>query len=662
MKITRVLRVFMPVALVAGWAFAARAEVTRVEIKSRADVLNGKAWGAVGPYERVVGTVHFTVDPKKPRNTNINNIGKAPRNAQGLVEFSSDIYILAPKNPAKGNGVAFFEVPNRGNRGLMSRYNRAAAFRNILPPGEADFGDGYLLRNGYTLVWVGWQFSLARNGSLIGIDLPVASENGQPVAGRVNAPFIINAPGPTLALDPDTSRYPPVDLNSPDARLTVRQNIYDVPRVIPRDQWQFAKLVNGAVVPDAASLYMKDGFQGGLTYELSYTAKNTPIGALGYSALRDVASTFKYQKGAVVSAKYAYAMGSSQTGRFVREFLYEGFNADEQGRKVFDAMWAHIAGAARGDFAQPFSLPNGLGIFTASMFPFSDAPQWDPATGRNDGLLMRMSRNVLPKVVYTNGDCEYWGGGRAGALMHTSLDGKRDLKLPENVRIYTFASTQHGPAAFPPSTRESQQMANPNENIWAMRAILAGLDGWVRKGVEPPASRYPNLGDGTLIPQSEVKFPSIPDVQSPLLIPGGYRADVAGPLSAPRLPFLVSKVDADGNDVGGLRMPDVVVPLATYTGWNFRKPESGAPREIVPLTGSFIPFPATRAEREQKRDPRLSVEERYTTREDYLGKVKAAAEKLVQERYVLSEDVEPIVTHAGKVWDYVTGATLNTQK
>jgi len=642
--------------LMTVFATAARAEVTRIDVTSREDVLNGKPFGTVGPFERIIGKVFFAVDPKNPRNQIVPNIDKAPRNAQGMVEFSADIYILVPKDQAKGNGVAFFEVPNRGRRDQMIRFDRVS--RGAPATSDTEFGDGLLMRSGYTLVWVGWQFSLARNGQLIGIDLPGALENGQPLAGLVKTSLTVNRDAPTLALDPDTMRYPPLDLDSPRSGLSVRQNVYDAPHAIPRNEWQFAKVLNGQVVPDGTSLYLKEGFKAGQTYEVSYEGKGAVVGGLGYTALRDVASAFKYRKGSLVSAKYAYALGESQTGRLVREFIYDGFNADEQDRRAFDLVWAHIAGAARGDFVQPFSLPNGLGTFTGSMYPYADVPQRDAATGATDGMLMHMSKEVIPKIVYTNGDCEYWGGGRAAALVHTSLDGAKDLRLPDNVRVYMLAGTQHIPASFPPKKGAAQQKQNPNDYTWALRAILIGVDQWVRQGVLPPPSRYPRISDGTLVPHQSFQIPLLPAVQSPAIIPGGYRADLGGP-SAPRLPFLVPKVDADGNDVGGIRLPEIAVPLATYTGWNFRSPETGAPTEIVPLNGAFVPFARTREEREQQHDPRPSIEEHYSSREAYLAKVRAAALHLASERYLLPGDVDPVVSHAAAVWDYVTAQALD---
>ena len=275
MNLRHVLRMLLMLICVVCWSSTIRAGVDRIEIKSRTDVLDGKSWGAVGPYERIVGTVFFAVDPKNPHNATIPNIDKAPRNAKGMVEYSSDIYIFAPKDQSKGNGVAFFEVPNRGGRGMFGRFSNAVggAAGGAQANPAAEFGDGSLLNSGYTLVWVGWQFSLARNGNLIGIDLPIATDNGKPIEGRVVTPITAPMTGPTLALDPDAARYTPVDLKSADATLTEFIDIYDNPRTIPRDQWQFAKMVDGQVTPDSSSLYMKDGFQAGHIYQLAYTAK-----------------------------------------------------------------------------------------------------------------------------------------------------------------------------------------------------------------------------------------------------------------------------------------------------------------------------------------------------------------------------------------------------
>jgi hypothetical protein len=655
MKISRALA--SAALLIAFVALTAQAGVTRFEVTSRTDVLGGKSFGSAGPYEKIVGKVYFTVDPANAHNKTVVNIDKAPRDAQGLVEFSADIEVLAPKDPTHGNGVAFFEVPNRGRKAAFQFFNHA-------PFGpaneEKELGDGLIMQHGFTVVWVGWQFSLPKGNGLIGIDLPIATANGQPVPGRVMTSFTPNKSGPTFALDADTVRYPPVNPASDQSQLTVVDSIYGTPHAIARDQWQFGRMENGQIVADTTNIYLKEGFESGQTYELTYEGKNAVIGGLGLTALRDVASAFKHQPDAIVKARYAYAFGQSQTGRFLREFLYEGFNADEQGQRVFDAVWAHIAGAARADFSVPFSEPNGLGMFTGTIFPYSDLNQHDPGTGKTDGLLSHMNKDVVPKIFYTNGSCEYWGGGRAAALIHTTVDGKKDEKVPDNVRIYMLASTQHIPSAFPPGTGQAQQKVNPNDYRWVMRSAFLALDRWVREGTAPPPSRYPNLSDGTLVPQQSLNFPSLDGVRSPLIIPGGYRSELGGPLSAPRIPYLVSKIDADGNEAGGIRLPEIAVPLATYTGWNFRNPSIGGPTEIIPLTGSYIPFATTRAEREKNHDPRMSIEERYPNRDTYVSQVKEAATKLAQQGYLLSDDVTEIVATAGDHWDYITNGGKKT--
>jgi hypothetical protein len=383
--------------LIAGCA-AANAEVLRIEITSHSDVLGGKSWGTRGPYERLNGTVTFAVDPKNSFDKSIPNIDKAPRDANGKVEFSSDFSILAPKDRSKANGVAFFEASNRGHQSLLANFDRGKGGN---APEAQQYGDGTLLNEGFTLVWVGWQFSVPHKDGLLTTNLPIAMANGHPLKGKVTsfgigAPWIPAKSGPTLVLDPDLSRYPPADLNAPDATMTVAENIYDTPKLIPRDQWQFATLVDGQPVPNAKTIYLKSGFLAGERYDISYTAEDAPVGGLGYAAIRDLASAIKYRKDMPVTARYEYVYGSSQTGRFLREYLYDGFNADEQGRKTFDAVWAHLSGSARGDFVQPFSTPDGLGIFTGSMFPFSDLKTRDPATGKEDGLLTHMWAAAAP--------------------------------------------------------------------------------------------------------------------------------------------------------------------------------------------------------------------------------------------------------------------------
>ena len=656
--------VLIATALASATSYA-MAEVTRIEIATRTDVLAGKAFGDTGPYEEIVGKVYYSLDPDNPRNKSIVDLDKAPRDAAGRVAFVADLFVLVPKDESHGNGVALFDVLNRGRKNMLNAFNRSPP--SFDPNAPLDLGDGFLMQQGYMLVWVGWQFDLPHRGGLMGLEAPPVLENGKPVVGKVTTTFTPNTNDPTYPLNDmgryaDTTHYPPVDPASPANMLVVRDGFLGAPHVIPRDEWQFARVKDGQIVPDSSAVYLKGGFQPGHFYELSYQATGAVVAGVGLAALRDLASAVKYRQDLPITARYAYAFGPSQDGRLLREFLYEGFNADEQDRRGFDAVMAHIAGAARGgDFNSRFARPNGLGFFVASLFPYLDLDQKDPATGRTDGIETKLTPEQRPKVFYTNSSGEYWGGGRAAALTHTTLDGSEDAKAPDNVRIYLFAGTQHVPGGYLPSQGAGAQKPNGNQYGFAQRALLVALDRWIRDNVEPPPSAHPQLADKTLVPRDQIAFPAIPGVHSPLTIPAGYRADLAEPQTH-ALPLLVPQIDADGNELSGIRLPNVAVPLATYTGWNFRSPAIGQPGELLPLTGSFIPFPVTKAAQEAAHDPRLSIEERYGSRERYQALVTDAAAKLVQQRYLLNQDVRPVVERALVTWDEITGGALSTGK
>ena len=365
----------------------------------------------------------------------------------------------------------------------------------------------------------------------------------------------------------------------------------------------------------------------------------------------------KHQKAGPISARYAYAFGPSQDGRWLREFLYEGFNADEHGERAFDAVIAQIAGSSRGrDFNARFAQPNGAAYYVASLFPYLDLDESDPLTGKTDGIEMKLEPKQRPKIFYTNSSVEYWGGGRAGALTHTTLDGSADVAEPDNVRIYFFAGTQHIPGGYLPSQGPGQQKQNGNDYVFAARALLVALDRWVRDGTPPPPSAHPRLSDHTLVERDQIAFPALAGVRSPRTIPAGYRSDLPEPKSHP-LPLLVPQVDADGNEIAGIRLPNIAVPVATYTGWNFRNPSIGEPDEILPLTGSFLPFPQNKAAREQSGDPRLSIVERYGNGEHYVVLLRAAAVRLVEQRYLLAADVGLVLESSMTNWDVVMRGT-----
>jgi len=621
------------------WLFVgagvSRAEVTRVEIATRADV-------GLSGYEKIVGTIHFAVDPKAPRNRVVVDLDKAPTNAAGLVEFSSDLYILRPK-ATPGNGAALVDILNRGNKVVLNGFNRGGSPD---PATENDLGDRFLLRFGYTLVWVGWEFDVAARPNAMRIHVPVATDHGKAITGVVRATFTANSAATETTVT-DLAFYDAVDPTGPDSQLSVRSSFLGGHgETIPRERWR----VSGHTVT------LDSGFAPGKTYEVRYRAANPPVAGLGFVAVRDTAAWLKHRADALATVRYAYGYGSSQSGRFLRSFLYEGFNTDEHERPVFDGVIAHIAGASRLDLNARWSKPTGLAVHSATSFPFADASLRDPVTGAQDGATdnARMSGHA-PKIFYTNTPVEYWGTGRAAALIHTTPDGAADLTLPENVRVYLIAGTQHSPARFPPSVNNGQQPDNPVDYWWAMRALLLAMHKWVKEGTRPPPSQYPRLKDGTLVAAASLAWPALPGVASPRSLTAGARAANAwlpngGGAGAP-LPLLVPQVDADGNDRAGIRLPDVAVPLATYTGWNFRKPEIGAPGELVSLAGSSIAFAPTRAAREAAHDPRRSIEERYPSKEAYLKEVEQAADALVKAGFLVVDDEPRILQRAEDTWD-----------
>ena len=651
---TRCLVSFLVLAVSIALAPATmRAEVTRVEITAHQDVLNGKAFGAAGPYEKLSGKVYFAVDPNNAHNKIIADVDKAPKNSQGKVEFSADLFILRPKDPTRGNGVAFLDVVNRGRLGVFNTFNRGKGASD--PTTDADFGDGLLMREGYTIVAVGWEFEVAKSKdkNLIGLQAPVATENGQPITGWISPWFIPdkNSDSYDYTSEYNTDVYPPLDPKNPEYRLTVREGWVATQRLIPREDWQFGRIENGKVAFNPNWITVKGGFKAGQTYQFTYESKNPPVAGLGFAALRDMASAMKNNSDAIVHAKYVYTYGASQVGRYERQLVYEGFTTDEQGRRAIDALFIHTGGTSLGSFNQRFALPNELGSFTQTVFPIRYEVTTDPATGKRDGLGARIPSGLEPKIFFVDSGSEYWDRGRVAALRHLSMDGTEDLPDPPNVRIFTLAGAKHGPGSWPPADSEAQPLkVNPNDYRWAQRALLVALDHWTRQGVEPPPSRHPQLSDHTLVAQRDIKYPNMSAVQWPYHVPGGYRADLPGVFSV--LPFIVPQVDSDGNDIGGIRLPEQAVPLGTYTDWAFRSEQIGAPDTLIAMAGSYIPFARTRADRDKNHDPRMSVEERYGKRADYVQRVEQAARKLVQERYLLEEDVAPIVAAAGQHWDW----------
>jgi Alpha/beta hydrolase domain len=659
--------------------FSANAHVTRVEVISRSEIADGKPFGLAGAYEKIVGRVYFTVDPADPHNKQIVDIDKAGRNAQGQVEFSADLFLFRPKDMDKGNGAVLFEVSNRGGKGI--EYIVDGVHSND-PNGE--YGDGFLMRHGYTIAWVGWEFDVADGGDRLKLYAPVAHDaGGKEIRGLVRSDFtpaktVDDMPLGHFLLGPTGGQsYPVDDPTNAKNVLTVRDTPAGPRRTIPRSQWTFAHAVDGKPVNDPHFIHLDGGFQAGKIYEVVYEAKNPVVVGLGLASVRDFLSYLKYDPQPVAPVKRVYAVGISQSGRFLRHFLWQDFNADEQGRQVMDGVIAHVAGAGRGSFNHRFAQPSRDAqplssiFFPTDLFPYTDLPETDPDTGETAGLFDAVNKaHDSPKIFLTNTSYEYWG--RAASLVTTSLDGKSDAKIGDHVRVYHLAGLQHFSAAFPPqksgngADAAAQQRYNPNPVQYFWRALITDLDDWVKNGTEPPASRYPKIADGTLVPLSAWNFPKIPGVNVPHEVSEAWRLDF-GPqwkdgivsIEPPRVgkafPVLVPQSDANGNDEGGVSLPELQVPLASYTGWNLRDPSIGASDLRLSFYGSFIPLAKTAAERQQNGDPRLSVAERYASQDEYLGKFAEAELKLVQERFLLKEDLLALLERGKREWQEVAG-------
>jgi hypothetical protein len=621
------------------------AALHHIDVQTRADI-PGTA------YERIIGRAYFAVDPSLAVNRAVVDLDKAPRNADGQVEFSGDLYMLRPKSG--GNGTVLFEVSNRGGRGMVNMFDRASASNEL--------GDQFLLDRGYTLVWLGWQFDVPQRGNLLRLYAPVAKG----ITGVVRAEIVVDRKSTTQSVaDRNHVPYPVLNADDPALTLTVRDRVEGPRQSIPRDAWHVEGGTN--VVVDA-------GFEPGRLYELVYTAADPPVAGLGMAGIRDLISEIKYGPcGTGLPAcelPRAIAFGVSQSGRFLRAYLYDGFNQDEHGRKVFDGVMAHVAGAGRGSFNVRFAQPSRDGhpflntLYPTDVFPFTDLDEADPVTNAKGGLLTHSGdAKFWPKIFYTNSSYEYYG--RDAALIHSTADGKQDAPLAANTRVYFFAGGQHGPAAFPPPHNNTQNSSNPNPYTWSMRALLVAMTSWIQNDTAPPASTYPRVAADQAVALGAVQFPKIPGVAFPTRTQRAWHVDY-GPQFAkgivtqepPKLgaafPLLVPQVDRDGNDVSGIRMPEVQVPLATYTGWNLRTQEIGAPNELFSMQGSMIPFAHTKADREAAHDPRVSIAERYAGREDYLAKFEAAAKSLAAAGFLLPGDVPKLIERGAQEWDYFT--------
>ena len=604
----------------------------------------GAAFGQVGAYERVIATARGEIDPADPANKCIALIDKAPRNARGKVEYATNVFILRPKDFSRGNGRILYEVNNRGRKMLFG--NIADGPQGVNDPKTlADLGNAFPLRQGYTIVWSGWDPDAPRANMGLALTAPVATDNGQPIVQTVREEFVSGTR--VGLLEVFKLSYEAATLEQPRARLTVRERAADEPRELPLNQWSFV---------DGRSIKLRDGTKPkpGFVYEFHYEARNPKVQALGFAATRDVVSWLRHDPDAAQATggkiTHALAIGFSQAGRYLRNHISEGFNRDEKGRRVFDGIHSHIAGVGRVFFNTPFAQPARTGTqhedhdFPENAFPFSTATLSDPLTGKTGSLFRGDGSD--PLLIETNTSTEYWQKG--ASLLHTDPLGTQDITLPANARVYMIAGTQHGGrAGATTDPGPNINPRNPHNPMPAVRALLVALDDWVVSGKAPPPSRVPTLADGTLVDADKAGFPAVPGAAivrtTNRIAPPG---DWVHPKPADRAyRTMVCKVDADGNEAGGIRLPDIAVPLATYTGWNEYKPPYPA-GEIADRDGSCLPFPVDKAAREASGDPRLSIAERYKSGADYVARVQAVVTALLADRLILPEDAEKYIERA----------------
>jgi len=637
--------------------------MTSIEIQVNAvePFAEGREFGEVGPYLRMSGIARGELDPAAPENGVIVDLDKAPRNARGLVEYETDFFILRPADPSRTNGVLVYDVTNRGSKRIFQLLDDApgnppATANDPRTAGEA--GIGFSLGRGYSLVWSGWDPGAPAANNGLTARFPTAMENGRPITGRIRHEFHIGTRAPGKG-DIVRLPYPAVSTDKREARLTVRDRESDTRTEVPADSWEFV---------DAQSIRRLP--QGGLfapfkIYELWYEASGSKVLGIGFATVRDLVSFLRYERtdrngtpnplipdGARTDGtgvRHALAFGVSQSGRFLRHFLELGMNDDGRGRRVFDGVMSHVAGAGKVFANHRFGMPGRTAtqhqdrLYPENWFPFGNAVATDPFSRKTGAILQ--GRPTDPLVIETNSSTEYWQKG--ASLVHTDPTGRYDADLPSNVRVYMIAGTQHGgrPGADP-SPGPCVNPRNPHSATPALRALFVALEEWVRNGTVPPPSRVPRVADGTAVMAENVAMPAVPGFAlapgaNPIIPPVDW---VDPPVRIDNVyGTLVSAVDADGNETAGIRLPPIAVPLGTHTGWNVYRAQ---PCELADRDGSLIPFARTKTEREAADDPRPSFEERYGSREAYFTRVEAAAAALVAERLLLPTDVAAYIAAA----------------
>ena len=613
------------------------AQVVKFDVLERVPAFAGRSFGEVGPYERITARATIALDPADDRNAGIADVALAPRTADGRVEATADVVILRPADPTHGNGTLLLEAPNRGRKLAPQLFDDSPQPGANRAEAADDAGIGFLHRQGFTMVWVGWQADIPSKPGQMALAAPVLKG----VTGPVREEFVFdNTTNPARA----TLTWPAAD--PANLAVTVRAAWADARQTPP-------KLSVRLVDPTTVEITRPDGFDAGALYEVTYTARDPALLGMSFAAVRDVASFLRHDRtsanpllaGLNPSVTRAIGFGVSQSGRFLRDFLYLGFNEDTKGRVVFDGLMPHIAGTRRMAtnvrFGQPGRNPRHPQdpAWQADLFPFTYASLSDPLTGRSDGLLRRCSLSVTcPKVMQTDSEHEWWASH--ASLLVTDLSGNH-LDLPDNVRAYMIAGTPHfaGPNDRMHTEPAMALPQNPMHSGAPMRALLSDLDSWIRDGLTPPASRVPMRAQGTLVPAEGAVPTNIPG----LPYAGRYTTAVFSdqtvlpPKEIGRYPVFVPRADTDGIAIAGVHLLALSVPRATYTGWNPRAQGYG-PTAFYPLQGAVLPFAPTEAARKDANDPRPSIVARYADDEAYVAAVKREAARAVAERLLLEED------------------------
>jgi len=658
---------FACVLMAACVAVPAHARVKKVQITAKeSPTFGGYSWPGVGQYEKIVGKAFGELDPKDPKNAVIVDLQLAPKNAAGKVEYSFDFYILKPIDLAKGNHKMMYEPPNRGRK-TLGALNRGVGTND---PGSkkdpAALANSFLMPQGYSISFSGWDFSAGSKTDDFNttITLPVAKNpDGSSITGP-SYEYIV-----TAAASYDLT-YPAATLDKSKAILTHRVHLNDKPETVPATDWQYN--ADGTSISLQGKTFVKNDI-----YEFSYTAKDPTVNGVGFAAVRDWNAWLRYEtkddagtpNPLAGDITRIYTEVSSQPGRLLNDFRYLGFNQAENGKQVFDGMMQWIAAGDGISMNYRWSQPGRTErnrqdhLFVEARFPFANVASKDPITGKTDSRYAKCElTHTCPYAMEIFSGNEYWV--KAASLMTTDPTGTKDLPDSPYTRIYFMSSMQHG-TGRPGTKGACQQLVNPLDSQAVQRALFTAMDKWITAGTPPPASQYPKLSDGTLVKpdQDSTGFPHVPGVAYtgfkttryllnygpdfyktgiPTINPPQFSAPYQdNPANGPIYPSFVPKTDADGNDVAGVRLPDVQVPLGTYTGWALRAgPQEGDGCEG---SGQYIPFAKTKAERLASGDPRLSLEERYPDVETYTSMLHKAIENLQRAGFLLPFDAEKML-------------------